>query len=270
MRFVWVFLLGLISQLAFGAPKSEYWDYFDHFQPVSQVQINHSSWDAWLKKYLIRDASGTVRVRYAEVTDEDRNRLDAYIGMLSGTDPRQLSRDDAQAYWINLYNALTVRLILNNYPLESITKLGKGWFSFGPWDDPVTRVAGQTLTLNDIEHRILRPLWKDYRIHYAVNCASVGCPNLKPEAWDGSRIDAQLTSAEADFLALPKSARREGDNWILSSIYDWYAEDFGGKAGVIRHLSLKRPGDAASLEDAARQGNIRYDYDWSLNEWPVR
>lgn len=126
--------------------------------------------------------------RYAEVTKEDKTLLNDYLDQLSKLDPREFNRQEQYAYWVNLYNALTVKLILDNYPVASITKLG-GLFSFGPWDEKVFTVAGQTLTLNDIEHRILRPIWKDPRTHYAVNCASLGCPNLQSQAFTAQNTE---------------------------------------------------------------------------------
>lgn len=103
-----------------------------------------------------------------------KQQLKRYIQQMASLDPRDYKKQEQFAYWVNLYNALTVQLVLDNYPTSSIKKLGKGFFSFGPWDDDIIRVAGKKLTLNDIEHRILRPIWRDKRIHYVVNCASLG------------------------------------------------------------------------------------------------
>lgn len=111
------------------------------------------------------------RFRYKAVSDTDHQKLKDYLDYLSRLTPVEYPREIQKAYWINLYNALTVDLILQHYPVESITDIGS-WYHFGPWDDEVVTASGQPLTLNDIEHRILRPLWEDNRIHYAVNCAS--------------------------------------------------------------------------------------------------
>ncbi|RMF13545.1 MAG: DUF547 domain-containing protein [Gammaproteobacteria bacterium] len=249
-----------------AAPRAEYWAAFDHFA-TQTVQVDHSSWAAFLKKYVHEDVSGQTRVAYGEVTETDRGNLKAYIRRLSGLDPRTLDRPEAMAYWINLYNALTVQLVLAHYPVETIRSIHEGWFAFGPWDDPLITVAGHTLTLNDIEHRILRPLWKDYRIHFAVNCASLGCPDLNPEPYYAGRIEAQLAGAQERFLAQHKAVHQEGGHWVLSSIFDWYGEDFGGRPGVIRLILRHSPQWTGKLtEDSA----LKYDYDWRLNQWPAR
>lgn len=250
-----------------AAPKSEYWPAFDRFTPQSTFKVDHSSWGDFLKKYLHMDGHFGTYVAYADVEDDDRRKLDEYIDRLTALDPGMLNRSEAKAYWINLYNALTVQLILRHYPVETIRDIHEGWFAFGPWDDIITTVSGQPLTLNDIEHRILRPLWQDYRIHFAVNCASLGCPDLSPVPYEASHLDEQLDAAERRFLAQKKAVHREGDGWQLSSLFDWYAEDFGGRAGVTRLILKHHPEWVGRLEP---ESPIDFDYDWRLNQWPMR
>ncbi len=147
----------------------------------------------------------------------------------------------------------------NTIPLDSITQLG-GLFSFGPWDDKVLTIAGQTLTLNDIEHRILRPIWLEPRTHYALNCASLGCPNLQPQAFTADNLDQLLDSAAQEFINSEKGAHMQDEKLVLSSIYDWYQVDFGSRQQLIQHLATYR----ADL--SGFRGNIRYQYNWALNE----
>ena len=164
--------------------------------------------------------------------------MNNYIEQLAGIDPRAYRRIEQKAYWINLYNALTVKLIVDHYPVGSITTLGKTLGAFGPWDDHLITLAGQTLSLNDIEHRILRPLWKDPRIHFAVNCASYGCPDLQDIAFTAENIETLLNKAATDYLSHPRGAHFDGDELVLSSIFDWYAEDFGANQQEVLNLSL--------------------------------
>ena len=124
---------------------------------------------------------------YAAVTQADRTALKTYLKDLQAVRVTTLPRRAQMPFWINLYNALTVEVILDNYPVKSIRDIKSGLFSSGPWSTELVRVEGHDLSLDDIEHEILRPIWKDKRIHYAVNCASIGCPNLAAKAYTEGR-----------------------------------------------------------------------------------
>ncbi len=128
-------------------------------------------------------------------------------------------------------------------------------------------MEGEALTLNDIEHRILRPVWRDPRIHYAVNCASLGCPNLQPVPFAPDTLDAQLDAAARAYVNHPRGVRRQGDDLVVSSIYHWFREDFGdSEQGVISHLlRFAAPQLAARLR--RHRGGLEHDYDWTLNDW---
>jgi hypothetical protein len=178
-----------------------------------------------------------------------------------------LSRDEQLAYWLNLYNAATVDLILDNYPVESIRDIGSGLLSRGPFDEKILRVEGEDISLNDIEHRIMRPIWQDPRIHYAVNCASIGCPDLHEEPFTASNWNRVFDAAAAEYINHPRGLRFEGNTLVLSSIYDWFVEDFGGNlAGVIDHVLPYLEDEQTADRLRGFDGRVRYEYDWSLNE----
>jgi hypothetical protein len=264
------YLPGLLILMCFSvtnlhaAPASKYWSLWDKSDADSTATIDHGLWQQFLNNYLIKDGDGNILVRYSEVSKADSRGLDAYIKNMADQNPLSLKRDQQKAYWINLYNALTVQLILKNYPLDSIRDLG-GLFSSGPWDDEVIVVNGTALTLNDIEHRILRPLWKDKRIHYAVNCASMGCPNLLPEAYTAERVEDLLEEAARSFINLDKGLVFAGDKLVLSSIYDWYSADFGSAEALKQHLSQYL--EASTLNKLQQyRGKPEFHYDWNLNE----
>ncbi|MGE0408540.1 MAG: DUF547 domain-containing protein [Amphiplicatus sp.] len=233
----------------------------------STIRVDHSAWGAFLSKYVVASPDGVNRVRYGAVTGEDRQRLDAYIATLATVDSTLLGKDEAFAYWANLYNALTVDLILDRYPVKSIRDIKPSLLAIGPWKMTVVTVHGEQLSLDDIEHGILRAAWKDNRIHYAVNCASIGCPNLRAEPFTADDLDGALTQAARDYVNHPRGAHfDEAGRLVVSSIYDWYREDFGGsEQGVIDHmLRYAGPGLAERLQRA--RGIARYDYDWTLND----
>ena len=235
-------------------------------QSGSAGDVDNSAWGGFLSRYVSPDSTGVNLVRYGAVTPADKQGLKSYISALEAATPTAMTRDAAMAYWINLYNAKTVDLILDNYPVESIRKIGGGFFSSGPWDDKVVTVEGRSLSLNDIEHGILRPIWNDPRIHYAVNCASIGCPNLATQAWTSGNLAGMLDQAARSYINHPRGAAVENGRLIVSSIFSWYKVDFGGNdAGVIAHLKQYARADlAAALGGVNGISNDRYD--WDLNE----
>ena len=261
-------LWGFASIEALFAPKAELWERWQNHDGSSSATIDHGAWSVLLGRYLVADGSGLNRFDYAGVAEADRAALQTYIDGLAALPISSYSRPEQQAYWINLYNALTVALILEHYPVDSIRDIdiSPGLFADGPWDKALVEVEGEALSLNDIEHRILRPIWRDPRIHYAVNCASVGCPNLLPEAFTSERLEAQLDGAARAYINNPRGARVEDGKLVVSSIYVWFAEDFGGNdAGVIAHL--KRYADQPLAEHLKGQKAIAdHGYDWDLNE----
>jgi hypothetical protein len=258
-----MFLLVIITVPGF-ATNTKTWNKSDNNNPNS---INHKQWQMTLDRYLITNhPSGVNRFRYSDVTVADKKVLKKYLSELQKIDPRSYKRAEQMAYWINLYNALTVDLILDGYPVKSIKKLGKALFSFGPWDDEVAKIAGQDLSLNDIEHKILRPIWQDPRIHYAVNCASYGCPNLAAKAFTAINTDTLLNQGANDYINHNRGVHFDNGKLIVSSIYHWYAEDFGDSDKMlIKHLQkYAKPKLKQQLD--TYQGAIDHEYDWSLNE----
>lgn len=234
-----------------------------------QQQVNYASFDRFLRNYRVVDTNNIARLRYGSVTPGDRAALEGFITSLETTDVRRLTRNQQLAFWINLYNAQTIRVILENYPVESIRDITDGLFSFGPWDRKDLRVLGRALSLNDIEHRIVRAHFKEPRIHYAFNCAAVGCPNLAAKAWRARGLDAAFDAAERAYLAHPRGLSIEANGRVVASkIFIWFREDFGANEAELRaRLIEKLPPEKAAMLQA--RGRIdRYAYDWSLNEAP--
>lgn len=252
-----------------AAPKAELWARWQEHDPSASQNIDHGAWDRFLKKYLVAShPSGIHRVRYREVTAEDREALRGYLNRLQKTPISNYNRVEQRAYWINLYNALTVELILSRYPVETIREINisPGLFSRGPWGAKLLTVEGEKLSLDDIEHRILRPIWRDNRVHYAVNCASLGCPNLQPVAFTRENTEALLDEGARAYINHPRGVAIKNGRLVVSSIYVWFQEDFGGSAeGLLEHWSRFA---SPSLLDALHsyQGGLGHDYDWRLND----
>jgi len=270
---VFALLLAVTSPtaaLALGAPAPDLWDRWTAHDPGSSTTVDHEPWNRFLARHLVAGDDGVNRIAYGRVDATDRAALKAYIAGLAATPVSGLSRAEQMPYWINLYNALTVDVVLDHHPVASIRDIdiSPGFFADGPWGRKLLEIEREQVSLDDIEHRILRPIWRDPRIHYAVNCAALGCPNLMPQAFTADTIEAMLDAGARAFVNHPRGARVDGGRLVVSSIYQWFDEDFGGNdAGVIAHLrQYAEPPLAASLNGTDRI----YDdaYDWSLNEVP--
>jgi hypothetical protein len=263
-------LLGLVSLTSVsGAPALSIWPRWLNHDPDSSVIVDHAGWDLILQRY-VNDAhpSGINRFKYVRVSPKDRQVLKDYLQKMQTVAVSGLTRAEQKAYWINLYNALTVDVILDHYPVKSIRDIdiSPGIFSNGPWDAKLLTVEGEKISLNDIEHRILRPIWQDNRVHYAVNCASLGCPNLQPLSFTSQNLDILLEKAARDFINHPRGVSFINSGLQVSSIYFWFQEDFGASEnGVIQHLRKYLSPENLKKLDAV-QKKIRHQYDWSLNE----
>ena len=261
-----------ISAALYAAPKPEAWPRWEAHDSSSTTTIDHAKWRRFLGTYLVTGhSSGVNLLRYGNVKPEDRKTLESYVDELQAVQVTRLNRAEQKAYWINFYNALTIKVILDHYPVESITDIdiSPGLFSNGPWKAKLVVVEGEKISLDDIEHRILRPIWQDSRVHYAVNCASIGCPNLQPEPFTAENMEKLLEKAAREYIRHPRGARFvDDDQLVVSSIYDWFQVDFdGSEQGVLRHLA--RYADPAVAGRLKRfDGDIDYEYDWRLNEAP--
>ncbi len=209
---------------------------------------SHAAFSSLLKKHV--DSRGDVD--YAALK-KDEAKLESYLQTLSNNAPAgDWSRNEKLAYWINAYNAATLDLILDNYPLQSITKLDGG----KPWDVKRVKLGGKTYSLNQIENEIIRPRFNEPRIHFAVNCAAASCPPLRNEAFVASRLDEQLEEQTRKFLNNARYTKVEGNTLKVSKIFDWYGEDF---ADVQRFVGNYR--------DVPSEAELEYlEYDWALNK----
>lgn len=273
MRIIFALLLVLSSAgRTLAAPRADLWTRWQAHDDASTQTVDTRAWAAFLKSYLRPGADGINRVAYGAVTPADRAALDADLQRLQRVPVSTLSRDEQRAYWTNLYNELTVQVVLQYYPVSSITKISltPGLFSGGgPWDRKLIRVEDEPISLNDIEHRILRPIWQDPRTHYTLNCASLGCPNLQPVPYGRANMETLLSQAASDYVNSPRGFTVRDGRLTASSIYAWYQADFGGTdQGVIEHLRrFARPEKRQTLQGVTSVA--RDTYDWALNDAPA-
>lgn len=267
-----IFFLCLSLSLggAIAAPKSELWEFWSPSDESSQKVIHHDLWGTLLSHYLISDhPTGINRVQYEKIKRSGTNLLSRYLKKMGEIDILKYSRSEQKAFWINLYNALTVQVVLDHYPVVSIRDIdiSPGWFSNGPWDAKIFSLSGKTLSLNDIEHKILRPIWQDNRIHYAVNCASLGCPNLLEVAYSGKNTETLLERAAKNYINHQRGVKIIDRGQIqISSIFKWYRVDFGQDQDEVIHHILKYSNPEHQKQLQGFQGEIDYAYDWDLNK----
>ena len=251
---------------AVAAPKAELWERWTAHDAQSVAEIDHEPWDRLLSVYLRQDATGINIFDYAGVSAADRAAIGAYVDRLSVVAISGYNRGQQLAFWFNLYNALTVKVVLDHYPVVTIRDIDSAYRLGGPWRKKRITVEGERLSLDDIEHQIVRPIWRDARVHYGFNCAALGCPNLARTAFTAANTDRLLEAAARAYVNHPRGVTIEGGRLQVSKIYKWYREDFGGDdAGVLAHLRrYADPGLRAQLDGADRIA--RTAYDWALND----
>ncbi|MGF1622612.1 MAG: DUF547 domain-containing protein [Rhodomicrobiaceae bacterium] len=243
---------------------------------LSHAQSQPESYRELLAEYVSAGPDGVNLVDYAKwnASAADMKRLDDYLAHLQKLKPSQMDRAEAFAFWTNLYNAATLKVVLDRYPVESIRDIkseGTSLFDFkalyGPWRTKLVTVEGRSMSLDDIEHETLRKHYDDPRVHYAVNCASIGCPNLKPTPWTAETLEVDLDAAARAYINHPRGVTVRADGRLdVSSIYIWFQEDFGGsERGVIQHL--RKYAEAGLKKKLTGNTLIVGDgYDWSLND----
>ena len=212
--------------------------------------IDHSKWNALLQTHV----SDNGNVNYKGFKN-DEERLHDYLEYLSENQPKSSStKNEKLAYWINAYNAFTIKLIIDNYPIKSIKDIEK------PWDKKFIPIGAKLLSLNHIEHEILRKM-NEPRIHFAIVCASYSCPKLKNKAYTANRLETQLTNATKGFLADKNRNEISENNLKLSKIFKWFVKDFTVNGSLIDFLNKH-----SEVKISAKAKKRYVEYNWALNE----
>jgi len=255
LRVLIILLLTLFSAATYGCTHNK-----ADRPAIDTTPVSHVLWDKLLHRHVKTDGfvdyKGFIR---------DSVEFKQYLALLSGANPdsKNWTREEKMAFWINAYNAFTVQLIVDNYPISSIKDIKRGLvFVNTVWDIKFIRIGGKTYDLNNIEHSILRPEFKDARVHAAINCASYSCPVLRSEAFTADKLDAQLPDAMRRFVNDPLRNRVSAKKAEISEIFKWFRGDFVRDAGSVRAYINRYAG-----ERLASNGKISYiNYGWSLNE----
>jgi hypothetical protein len=215
-----------------------------------QSSISHSEWDDLLSKLV--SSSGLVNYKGFKLSEP---ALDKYLKFISANAPKNsMSKAEQLAYWINAYNAFTIKRILMNYPVSSINKIDEG----KTWDVKWIKIEKNTYSLNDIENTIIRAGFKDPRIHFALNCAAKSCPPLFNKAWTGDKLEYYLDVRTKSFIQNPSFNKIEPNSAELSKLFDWYKDDFGDLVSYINKYSKVK---------LTTKSVIKFkEYNWALNE----
>lgn len=227
----------------------------------------HSTFSSLLADVVVVQGHQS-RVDYPKLIGQ-RVRLDQYLASLSSvsrTEFDAFSSDQQLAFLINTYNGYQLRQVIDNYPLKSIKDVGS--FFSSPWSKDFFKLFYEPASLNFVEHELIRQLFKEPRIHFAVNCASISCPPIQPEAFVASSLDAQLDAAAVNFLSDRQANYLDGNTLYLSKIFDWYEEDFGGS--VVTFVSgfwpeLLQESASGVAQNPAKLKVAYAPYDWNLN-----
>jgi hypothetical protein len=248
----YLFVLSIFILLTSGVLANSGW---------ATSTVDHRIYAELLAKYV-----NNGQVDYDGFKREE-SRLDQYLNVLKNIDPVQLSRNEQFAFYANAYNAWTIKLILSKYPdINSIKELGI--FKTGPWKKKVVSLKGEKVSLDNIEHKILRPRFKDPRVHFAINCAALSCPPLRSVPYYGDRLDKQLDDATMAFINNSKRTYLDGNTLYVSKIFDWFDEDFDNDP-YSYVLKYAKGNFKEELEAKKGKVKVKYlHYDWSLNNKP--
>lgn len=241
-------LLSLFIQKSFSGE-------FDH---------SHTQLDRLLKQHVVE---GWVDYRVIKANQKELDlALDA-MANVSAVEFKQWDKQSRLAFLINLYNAATLKLIVTHYPVKSIKDIGS--FISGPWKQKMVRLLGQTVTLDYLEHEVIRKEYGDARVHFALVCAAKSCPPLRSEAYVGQRLSEQLDDQGRIFLSQRGKNRvdMKEKTLLLSPIFKWFSADFERQSGTVKNFILPYLRDADRLAVKSTSFKVTYsDYDWSLNE----
>ena len=263
-------LLVITGLKLFAAPEADLWARWSKSDENSKVVVSHEAWDQILQQFVIERDDGVALVAYDDFADADRQILDDYVFSLEDTIVTKLNRDEQRAFWINMYNAVTVKVILDHEPTESIREIdiASDVLANGPWKAKLVEVEGQELTLDDIEHRILRPIWQDARTHYAINCGAISCPNLHDRAFTAENMEATLDKLAKGYVNDPRGLQVNDGEVHASKIYQWFQADFGGTEEAVLDHVRNYASDELREKLSGITSITSYGYDWALNKAP--
>ncbi|WP_438952404.1 DUF547 domain-containing protein [Porticoccus sp.] len=264
-----VIVLSLAGLLAasqtIAAQPEQSWMFWAKSNEYNRDTVDHRQWNQLLGTHVVNTGQGVNRFRYGSVGKTEQKHLSDYIASLTKIDPRNYSRAEQKAYWLNLYNALTVKLIAENYPIKSIKDIDNQKSGGSLLNKPLIQVADKPVSLSDIENRILRPIWKDHTIHFGLNCADMTCPGLLPQAFTGKNVQSLLKQSGRDFINKQNGVTLKNGKLTAAGIFSQYRSDFAKDDKTMLKVFAHYADDRLALYLLGFQGQIDYIHDYSLN-----
>ena len=256
-----------MMDLALASISKNVWPKWEVSTPLSQAVIPHQEWQEFLNECVITNSEGINLVDYPHLSKAQLDKLKRYLTHMSQINIHHYCRNEQLAFWINLYNALAVQTIARYYPVASVqdVSISPGLFNVGPWTANLFSIANTSLSLDEIQNSIIRAIWNDPRIHYALNDAAIGAANLSKQAYQGATIDAQLNEAAYEYINSLRGVQVIEGKLIVSKIYKWYMTDFGeNEADLIFHLSQYAKEPLLTQLKQIHSVNS-YIYNWHIN-----
>ncbi len=242
----------------------QYWLQYD---PESRYIVSHAPWDEFLGKYVETDNKGINRIAYARVSNEDKKILHNYLNGLAAIPVTKLNRNEQLAYWLNLYNAIVVSVVMENYPVGSFKDIDSRYLGPEVYNHSRIAVEGKGLNLNDVRDKIIRYIWLDERVYYGLNDAAVGSPNIQKNAFTAGNARYMLTRAAHQFINSERGVKiKPNGDVIISKIYKDYRHNFGGSNNaILTHLRhYADPGLKTALDN--KQSINGYQFNDDLND----
>ncbi len=251
----------LFQTSANAAPKAKEIKFWNDSEKLSQLAFDDSKWVSILETYVIKNhPSGVNRFDYQAVTDADKVKLNEFIDYMQQLDPRQLNKAWQKAYWLNLFNAALIQEVLESEPESSMREMGRGL-----WRSNRLYISMQKISLDDIEHGILRPIFNDPRVHFSLAAGTVGSASIPDVSFNGRNVEDLLESNTREFLNHDRGVMLSDRGVVLSSIFKWYVDDFGGDYESVKQFIIPYLSDSMARALSA-SNRARYNYDWSLNK----
>ncbi len=261
-------VMGVSLSNAHATVEMELNSFWDDREPQSLINVDNTAFREILERYVATDhPSGIARFNYEAFSVSDKAKLEQYLEYLQFLEPRQLNDPEAKAYWINLYNAATLNLMIEEYQdgdTDGFRVIRSDRIASRPWRRNIITIAQQKLSLEDILNTVIRPMYKDPRVHFALFFCSLGGPNMPTEVFEGENNEELLNKFESEYLSQSRAVRMDQGQLVLSEIFSNFDTDFApSQSGMIAYLRERVPAPVAEAMNSAT--SIRYEYDWGLN-----
>ncbi len=242
--------------------------FWNDVEPESLINVAHSAFKEVLTAYISdQHPSGIARFNFNAVSASDRTKLESYLDYLQLLEPRQLNEGQAKAYWVNIYNAATLKMMLDAYEddrVSSIRDARTGVFSARPWKRKLVTISQQKMSLDDIHNGVLRPMYKDHRIHFALFFFSLGGPDVSATILEGENNEEVLNALEKNYMSHYRAARLNGSELVLSGLFETYDTDFADDFdSLLQYIAQHVPEEISAA--FPNISDTRYEYDWGIN-----